>query len=829
ALDLIQNVEVQAIIGPQKSTEATFIANLGDRAQVPIISFSATSPFLTSRTPYFVQATQIDSSQVNAISSIIQAFKWREVVLVYENSDYGYGLVPYLLDAFGEIETRVRYRSIISLSITDDEILEELAKVRNMSTRIFIVHLSLSLGSRLFLKVKSVGMMSEEYAWITSYGLMNLLDSMDAPVIASMQGVLGVKPYIPRSKELEDFEVRWKRYFRMKNPYIEKTELNAFGLWAYDTLWSLAMATERLGITNLQFKNSAVRKNATDITNIRTSKTGRELLKLILDTKLTGLSGNFHLANGRLQSAVFQILNVIGKGERQVAFWTPEHGISQDLKWTSEEPNKFRSIIWPGDSTIIPKGWPRNGTKLRVGVPVKNGFNFFNLIKVARDPYTKKSKVSGYCVDVFRSVMNALPYVVPYDFFPFEKPDGSSAGSYNDLAYQVYLQKFDAVVGDITITANRSLYVDFTLPYSEGGVSMIVPMAYEGRKNAWIFLKPLTKDLWLTSAAFLIFTGLVIWVLEHRINKAFRGPPSQHVGMICWFPLSTIVFAHRERVVSNLTRFVVTIWVFVVFVLNSSYTASLSSILTVASLQPAVPSIQELIENGYNVGYQQGSFIADLLIQLDFDESKLKPYNSPDECNDALLKGSQNGGIAAFFDTSTYIKLFLAQYCGNYIAVPIHKTDGIGFVFPKGSPLVADVSRAILNLTEGNMITEIERSHFGVLTACSDSKKSSSSLSFNDFRGLFIITGSVSGFALFTFLAVFLYNHMHVFSSSSENTLWLRARRIFKQFDERDLSSHHFKKTKIDRGKPMEVIDVKASPELSNFNRRKCLRKANTM
>ncbi|KAF6140607.1 hypothetical protein GIB67_013900 [Kingdonia uniflora] len=145
---------------------------------------------------------------------------------------------------------------------------------------------------------------------------------------------------------------------------------------------------------------------------------------------------------------------------------------------------------------------------------------------------------------------------------------------------------------------------------------------------------------------------------------------------------------------------------------------------------------------------------------------------------------------------------------------PIHKTDGIGFVFPKGSPLVDDVFRAILNLTEGNMITEIERSRFGVLTACSDSKKSSSSLSFNDFCGLFIITGSVSGFALFTFLAVFLYNHMHVFSSSSENTLWLRARRIFKQFDERDLSSHRFKKTKIDRGKPMEVIDVKASLEL---------------
>ena len=39
-----------------------------------------------------------------------------------------------------------------------------------------------------------------------------------------------------------------------------------------------------------------------------------------------------------------------------------------------------------------------------------------------------------------------------------------------------YAQKFDAVVGDITIVAHRSTYVDFTQPYTESGVSMIVPI-----------------------------------------------------------------------------------------------------------------------------------------------------------------------------------------------------------------------------------------------------------------------------------------------------------------------------------------------------------------
>ena len=102
------------------------------------------------------------------------------------------------------------------------------------------------------------------------------------------------------------------------------------------------------------------------------------------------------------------------------------------------------------------------------------------------------------------------------------------------------------MVGDTTILANRSLYVDFTLPYTESGVSMIVPIVDRRRKNAWVFLKPLTWDLWVTTSCFFVFIGFVIWVLEHRVNKDFRGPRSHQVGTIFWFSFSTLVFAQSN-------------------------------------------------------------------------------------------------------------------------------------------------------------------------------------------------------------------------------------------------------------------------------------------
>ncbi|KAF8392928.1 hypothetical protein HHK36_021168 [Tetracentron sinense] len=546
ALDLLKNVEVQAIIGPETSAQANFVVDLGDKAQVPIVSFSATSPSLSSeQNSYFIRATQIDSFQVKAISAIVQAFGWREVVPIYEDTDYGNGLVPYLTDAFQEIGTRILNRSFIPDSATDDEILEELKKLKKLKTRVFIVHMLPSLGSRFFLKAKEVGMMNEGYAWIITNELTNLLNFMDPTAIDSMQGVLGLRTYVPRSKHLDKFRVRWRNKLQKENPNYERSDLTIFGLWAYDTVWALAMAVEKVGSTTISFQNPKVAKNSTDIAALGVSRIGPKLLQAILRTRFKGLSGEFNLINGQLQSSVFQLVNVLGNGAREIGFWTPLDGIMRKLnvnsmnKYTTSASN-LGGIIWPGESATVPTTWK----KLRIGVPVKSGFTEF--VKVTPDPITNVPIVTGYSIDVFEAVMKALPYDVPYEFIPFANSDGTSAGTYDEMIQQVYLKNYDAVVGDTTIRFNRSLYVDFTLSYTESGVSMIVPIKDDKSKNAWVFLKPLTMNLWLTSGAFFIFTGFVIWVLEHQINDDFRGPIGHQLGTIFWFSFSTLVFAHSN-------------------------------------------------------------------------------------------------------------------------------------------------------------------------------------------------------------------------------------------------------------------------------------------
>jgi len=378
--------------------------------------------------------------------------------------------------------------------------------------------------------------------------------------------------------------------------------------------------------------------------------------------------------------------------------------------------------------------------------------------------------------------------------------------------------------------------VDFSMPFSDSGWSMVVAVRAETSTSMWIFLQPLTTSLWLASLAFFCFTGFVVWAIEHRINPEFRGTPWQQFGLIFYFSFSTLVFSHstharirfttiikfsffleqepmaqrlsfhrdraEEKLESNLSRFVVIIWVFVVLILTSSYTASLTSMLTVQKLQPAVTDVRELQRTGAHIGYQEGTFIKQQLQKLGFDEAKMKSYSTAEKYADALSSGQ----VAAVFDEIPYLKLFLSQYCDGYTMVgPVYKTDGFGFVFPMGSPLTPDVSRAVLTLAEGEEMALIEKKWFGEPGKCpsqgaggATAALGSSNLSFRSFGGLFLITGVVSGLMLLVYLVTFVYRERGEIRPEPEeegsgSSSMRRLRAWLRHFDQKDLKCPTFK------------------------------------
>ncbi|XP_062020965.1 glutamate receptor 2.8-like [Rosa rugosa] len=802
AVDLINNAEVQAIIGPVTSMQANFVVNVGYQAQVPILTFSASSPSLASLgSSFFFRLTQNDSIQVKAISNIVQNFGWRQVVPIFEDTSYGEGIIPFLIDALQTVEAHVPHRSVVSQSATDDQIEIELNRLKGMPTRVFIVHMNPHLCSRLFAKAKKIGMVSDGYVWIIASGISNRLSLMKHSHLNSMEGVLGIQTYIPRTLKLREFEKRWKMKFQQENPNVTKIKLDVYGFQAHDAVFALAMAVEQVGYTSIEYQKPSDSFKATDLDALKVSQYGQKLVGALSGIRFEGLAGDFNVVEGELQSSTYNIINVIGGKAKAIALWTPEKGMVVPTNTSKIFTNSkciFGPIKWPGDPICVPRGWkiPTNGNKLKIGVPVKKGFEEF--VRITKDPNTNTTTVTGFCIDVFLAAVKLLPYDLPHVFIPYENSNGSMNGTYDDLVYQVYLEKFDAVVGDTTIRANRSLYVDFTMPYTKSDVGMVVLIRDSTRKNAWIFMKPLTWGLWSTTLCFFIFIGFVVWVLEHRVNEDFRGPPSHQVGTSFWFSFSTMVFAHRERVVSNLARFVMTIWVFVMLIVTQSYTASLSSLLTVQQLMPTVTDLSDLLRNGDDVGYIENAFVREVLYEIGFNNTRLRVIKSAEDGDKELTKGTTKGGIAAFVGGTPLLKVFVAKYCSKYTMIgPISKTNGFAFVFPKRSPLVADMSSAILNLTEGKEILNLEATWLGNESICQGSSSaniSGNSLGLESFWGLFLIAGVASVLALIIFFASFLYEHKHVLMPpNSRASIWRRIHALIEIFDDRDASSYTFR------------------------------------
>ncbi|KAH9328301.1 hypothetical protein KI387_000409 [Taxus chinensis] len=817
ALELSKK-DVVAVIGPQSSVIAHVILHIANGLHVPLLSFGATDPSLSSlQYPYFLRLTHSDFSEMTAIAAVIGYFNWREVVAVYVDDDYGRNGITALGDALGD-KANIVHKYQMPPAITRSGLGSNLEDLALMTTRVFVVHMNPDAGLKLFTEVHYHGMLSNGYVWIATDWLSSALDSLelDSGTMKSLQGVITVRRHIRNSDQLHAFSVRWKN---LQKAGTVDAGLNVFGLYAYDTVWAAAYAIDIFlkGGGNLSFTKyphlSSASGSESELAELEVFRGGPQLHAILLQTNITGLTGPVQLdKRGELLGSAFEIINIVGTGFRKVSYWSnisglsvipPEGGRLASSHNKSSLNERVYDIIWPGDSKQVPRGWtiPNNGVRLRIGVPWKKG-DFEKLIKVVHG----SNVGNGYCTDVFAAAVNLLPYAAPYEFVLYGSE--KSTPNYDELVEQVASKKFDAAVGDITILKSRSKDVDFTQPYVDSGLVVVAPVK-KIISNPWAFLQPFTPEMWFTTGAFFIVIGCVVWLLEHRKNSEFRGEPKKQFVTILWFSFSTMFFAHREQIVSCLGRIVVVIWLFVVLIITSSYTASLTSILTVQQLATTIKGIDDLISSNIPIGYLRGSFVRNYLSEeLNIAQSRLIPLDSPESFAKALAKGPIRGGVGAIVDELPPVQIFLSTRCGSRIVGQSFTKGGWGFVFPKGSPLQIDISTAILNLSETG---ELQRIHDKWLSVdrCSSyvSKDAPKQFGLTSFWGLFLISGvaSFAAFLIFVCRLALQFRHHPINSDDLTNSRSF-LRKVASFVDQKEIDQGN-EKSKRKRTEEQEKIN----------------------
>lgn len=744
-----------AIIGPQSSVIAHVISHVANELQVPLMSFAATDPTLSSlQYPFFVRTIHSDQFQMASVADLIEYYGWKQVTTIFIDDDYGRNGISSLGDELAKRRSKILYKAAIRPGASKSEIVDVLVKVAMMESRVLILHANPDSGLAVFSLARNLGMTSSGYVWIATDWLGSFLDSslhLDIGLLSSMQGVLTLRQHTENTRRKSMLASKWSALVKGDSGD-SRFLLNSYGLYAYDTVWMIAHALDAFFDSggNISFsldpKLHEVEGGSLHLEAMSVFDGGRQLLERIRQVNFTGATGpvNFDSDNNLIRPA-YDIVNIVGSGLRTIGYWSNYSGLSIVSPETlylksanrTRENRKLYTAIWPGETITRPRGWvfPNNGNEIRIGVPNRVSYRQF----VSADART--GMVRGFCIDVFVAAINLLPYPVPYKLMPFG--NGRENPSYTELINKILTDDFDGVIGDISIVTNRTKVVDFTQPFAASGLVVLTTVKRQS-SSGWAFLQPFTIRMWCVTGLFFLIIGTVVWMLEHRINDDFRGPPTRQIITVFWFSFSTLFFAHREDTRSTLGRFVIIIWLFVVLIIQSSYTASLTSILTVQQLSSPVTGMDSLVASEEPIGFQVGSFAENYLVhELGVAKSRLKALGSPDEYKKALELGPHKGGVAAIVDERPYIELFLFQHNKFAVVGSEFTKSSWGFAFPRDSPLAVDLSTAILTLSENG---DLQRIHDKWLASDATSMSQvneldSDRLHLYSFSGLFLICG----------------------------------------------------------------------------------------
>ncbi|KAM3317241.1 hypothetical protein ACQJBY_035083 [Aegilops geniculata] len=765
--------DVIAIVGPQCSAIAHIISYVANELRVPLMSFASDATLSSIQFPFFVRTAPSDLYQMAAVAAVVDYNHWKIVTAIYVDDDYGRNGIAALDDALTAKRCKISYKIGFPANAKKSELINLLVSVSYMESRVIILHTGAEPGLKLFSMANRLNMMGNGYVWIATDWLSAYLDansSVPAETISGMQGVLTLRPHIPNSKMKSNLISKWSRQSQKYNH--SDLRVNTYGFYVYDSVWTVARALDAFFDDggSISFSNDSRLRDATGGTlhleAMSIFDKGKKLLEKIRKVNFTGPSGKVQFdASGDLIRPAYEIINVIGNGMRTIGFWSNYSGLLSTVPpeaLYSKPPNtslanqQLYDVIWPGQTAQRPRGWvfPSNAKELKIGIPNRFSFREF----VTKDNVTGSMK--GYCIDVFTQALALLPYPVTYKFVPFGS--GTENPHYDKLIEMVESNELDGAVGDIAVTMKRTVNADFTQPFIETGLVILAPVKRH-ITTSWAFLQPFTLEMWCVTGLFFLVVGVVVWVLEHRINDEFRGSPRQQMITIFWFSFSTLFFAHRENTMSTLGRGVLIIWLFVVLIIQSSYTASLTSILTVQQLDTSIKGIDDLKNSDAPVGFQVGSFAQDYMVnELNISRSRLRALGSPKEYAKALELGPKKGGVMAIVDERPYVELFLSTYCKIAVAGSDFTSRGWGFAFPRDSPLQVDLSTAILSLSENG---ELQRIHdkwlkTGECAADESEMINSNQLRLESFWGLFLICGVACVISLLIYFGIMLRKYM---------------------------------------------------------------------
>ncbi len=283
--------------------------------------------------------------------------------------------------------------------------------------------------------------------------------------------------------------------------------------------------------------------------------------------------------------------------------------------------------------------------------------------------------------------------------------------SLEDLLLGVRDGRLDAAVAAFTINAERERFIDFSHPYFLSGLGIAVPAR---GTHSWmgtvkgLFSAGFMKVV-LVLALVLFLVGFVVWLFERKRNpEQFGGRLVEGLGSAFWWSavtMTTVGYGDKAPMTPG-GRLIGLVWMFAGIIMISSFTAAITSQLTINQLETGIKGPNDL--PNARVATVSGSTSAAYLQSRGI---RAWMFASTDACLEALVQGRAD---AAVYDLPILKYLVNTQFQGQ-ISVLQHTFEPqyYGIALPVASPLRERLNRTLLSTIEEPGWTEIVQRYLG--------------------------------------------------------------------------------------------------------------------
>uniref|UniRef100_A0A3P8WIN9 Glutamate receptor n=1 Tax=Cynoglossus semilaevis TaxID=244447 RepID=A0A3P8WIN9_CYNSE len=319
-------------------------------------------------------------------------------------------------------------------------------------------------------------------------------------------------------------------------------------------------------------------------------------LRYFTNISIGGRDYSFN-SDGYLSNPLIDVISYNnGRGWEEVGWWENGHLRLRYHPWS-----RYGSFLKPLDDSqhlrvvtleerpfvIVEPADPGTSSCIRDSVPCRMPLNT-SLVVEGAGPM--KHCCKGFCIDVLKRLAKIVGFTYDLYLVTNGRHGKNIDGEWNGMVGEVVSRRADMAIGSLTINEERSEVVEFSVPFVETGISVMVSRS-NGTVSPSAFLEPYSPAVWVMMFVMcLSVVAVTVFIFEffspvgynRSLQSAKRSGGSKFtIGKSVWL-LWALVFNNSvpvENPRGTTSKIMVLVWAFFAVIFLASYTANLAAFM----------------------------------------------------------------------------------------------------------------------------------------------------------------------------------------------------------------------------------------------------------